>query len=650
MSVAIDVAVPSAPPPAGPGEAARGRDAGTRGDAVGRETECSHVSAFFASREGRDTLAPLARCCVERAEVPRAAAMACLDCAALCSRAEARAHAAGTRGTDRGEDLDANENSGRDCVGVFVDVRVAELFCATCDARAYNRDFDRAVLGARAFLETRERDVDARESSALETAAADDDDESKRVAKRCRGAAPAEPGRRDENAAPTSSAAERSEEPHSTLESKPKTIDDAELVAMRAADLTRVDALGVPRGVRGVVNLGNTCFMSTVLHATLRSPTVGGFFLRDGHVRELCRRDERGYVSARAEQPPSGLPCLACELDGLVCAMHGGDSKPVVPAAFLHSWWRHAPEHLRGQGQHDAHEFFLGLVSAAHADLARGAARDGDGRRDQTPGLDKGLDSVLESGRVCRESATRGDENVSSALKKSLASDDDEQTCACPMHRAFLGTLRSDVACGACGHVSTKTDPTVGLSLDVPPDGSNQSGVNQKTRVTLEECLSRFTRPERLCDADSPDSRVGLGFACARCGDRAAAKTKQMSLSRAPPTLVMHLKRFRRGAKIDRHVAFPFSLDVAPYAASAAERARCAFGDRVDGERAEKNIRSAYELFAVVVHSGGMESGHYICYVKCQNAWFRCDDHMVSRADPVVVAAAQAYLLFYHAV
>ena len=418
---------------------------------------------------------------------------------------------------------------------------------------------------------------------------------------------------------------------------------------MRAADLTRVDALGVPRGVRGVVNLGNTCFMSTVLHATLRSPTVGGFFLRDGHVRELCRRDERG-VSARAEQPPSGLPCLACELDGLVCAMFCGDSKPVVPAAFLHSWWRHAPEHLRGQGQHDAHEFFLGLVSAAHADLARGAARDGDGRRDQTPGLDKGLDSGPEPGRVCRESATRGDENVSSALKKSLAGDDDEQTCACPMHRAFLGTLRSDVACGACGHVSTKTDPTVGLSLDVPPDGLNQSGLHQKTRVTLEECLSRFTRPERLCDADSPDSKIGLGFECARCGDRAAAKTKQMSLSRAPPTLVMHLKRFRRGAKIDRHVAFPFSLDVAPYAASAAERARCAFGDRVDGERAEKNIRSAYELFAVVVHSGGMESGHYICYVKCQNAWFRCDDHRVSRADPVVVAAAQAYLLFYHAV
>ena len=113
----------------------------------------------------------------------------------------------------------------------------------------------------------------------------------------------------------------------------------------------------------------------------------------------------------------------------------------------------------------------------------------------------------------------------------------------------------------------------------------------------------------------------------------------------------MHLKRFRRGAKIDRHVAFPFALDVAPYASSAAERARLAFGDRsrrrVEGEKRlndshvddEKNCvsdppnpRSAYALFAVVVHSGGMESGHYICYVKCQDAWFRCDDHRVSRA------------------
>jgi ubiquitin carboxyl-terminal hydrolase 22/27/51 len=637
MSGAIDVAVPTAPSPAGPGEVSRGRDAGT--------PECSHVSAFFASREGRDTLAPLARCCVERAEVPRAAAMACLDCAELCSRAEARAHAAGAGGTDRGENLEPNPNRTSACRGVFVDVRVAELFCAPCDARAYNRDFDRAVLGARDVLRGRENGALGKltAADAATTAPTDDDESAKsREAKRWRGA---------HRASAENASSDEKEEDASLL----LPLRDSELKSMRAAELARVDALGVPRGVRGVANLGNTCFMSAVLHATLRSPTVGGFFLRDGHVRELC-----------ACRAPGATSCLACELDGFASALYGGDSAPVVPAAFLRAWWHRAPEHLRGQGQHDAHEFFLGLVGAAHADLARGAARSGDAA--------PATDAVHAQSGNSRETL----ETLGAAREGARGAHDDSR-CPCPMHRAFAGTLRSDVACGACGHVSTVTDPTVGLSLDVPgpgPAGADDDVLlagSGKTRVTLEACLRRFARPERLCGAGEGGAGGGA-FECARCGDRAAAKTKQMSLSRAPPTLVMHLKRFRRGAKIDRHVAFPFALDVAPYASSAAERARLAFGDRsrrrVDGRESAKeerlndspvddeksgasdppNPRSAYALFAVVVHSGGMESGHYICYVKCQDAWFRCDDHRVSRADPVVVAAAQAYLLFYHAV
>lgn len=644
MSGAIDVAVPTAPSPAGPGEVSRGREAGT--------PECSHVSAFFASREGRDTLAPLARCCVERAEVPRAAAMACLDCAALCSRAEARAHAAGTGGTDRGENLEPNPNRTSACRGVFVDVRVAELFCAPCDARAYNRDFDRAVLGARDVLRGRENGALGKPTAAdaATTAPTDDDESAKsREAKRWRGA---------HRASAENASSDEKEEDASLL----LPLRDSELKSMRAAELARVDALGVPRGVRGVANLGNTCFMSAVLHATLRSPTVGGFFLRDGHVRELC-----------ACGAPGATSCLACELDGFASALYGGDSAPVVPAAFLRAWWHRAPEHLRGQGQHDAHEFFLGLVGAAHADLARGAARSGDAA--------PATDAVHAQSGNSRETL----ETLGAAREEARGARDDSR-CPCPMHRAFAGTLRSDVACGACGHVSTVTDPTVGLSLDVPgpgPAGADDDvllageGFPRETRVTLEACLRRFARPERLCVAGEGGAGGGA-FECARCGDRAAAKTKQMSLSRAPPTLVMHLKRFRRGAKIDRHVAFPFALDVAPYASSAAERARLKFGDRsrrvredsvkegslnddspVDDEKNGSaasdppnppNPRSAYALFAVVVHSGGMESGHYVCYVKCQDAWFRCDDHRVSRADPVVVAAAQAYLLFYHAV
>lgn len=75
MSVAIGAVAPSGTPSSDPGASARENEAGTRNDLVGRKTKCTHVSSFFASREGRDTLAPLARCCVENAVAGHASTM-----------------------------------------------------------------------------------------------------------------------------------------------------------------------------------------------------------------------------------------------------------------------------------------------------------------------------------------------------------------------------------------------------------------------------------------------------------------------------------------------------------------------------------------------------------------------------------------------
>lgn len=107
---------------------------------------------------------------------------------------------------------------------------------------------------------------------------------------------------------------------------------------------------------------------------------------------------------------------------------------------------------------------------------------------------------------------------------------------------------------------------------------------------------------------------------------------------------------FTVGRKIEAHIAFPFVLSMRPYCASSTLRAR--YGDRVppaaEWPSADEH-HPPYDLFAVVEHCGSMESGHYIAYVQWQGAWFRCDDHQVTRAEPITVATAQAYLLFYAA-
>lgn len=41
-----------------------------------------------------------------------------------------------------------------------------------------------------------------------------------------------------------------------------------------------------------------------------------------------------------------------------------------------------------------------------------------------------------------------------------------------------------------------------------------------------------------------------------------------------------------------------------------------------------------YCLFAVVNHSGTIETGHYTCYIRQQrDQWFKCDDHIITRAS-----------------
>ena len=49
-----------------------------------------------------------------------------------------------------------------------------------------------------------------------------------------------------------------------------------------------------------------------------------------------------------------------------------------------------------------------------------------------------------------------------------------------------------------------------------------------------------------------------------------------------------------------------------------------------------------YSLFAVVNHSGTIESGHYTCFIRSQkDQWFKCEDHIVTRATAGEVLSSE---------
>ncbi|XP_051119661.1 ubiquitin C-terminal hydrolase 22 [Andrographis paniculata] len=352
----------------------------------------------------------------------------------------------------------------------------------------------------------------------------------------------------------------------------------------------------LPLGLRGLNNLGSTCFMNSVLQALVHAPPLRNYFLGGGHSQEICRK-------ATSVGGGNGL-CLPCDMDTVFEAVFSGERAPYSPAKFLYSWWQHS-ENLASYEQQDAHEFFISIVDRIHEKL----------------GKEKGL-ATKENG-----------------------------DCQCIAHQVFSGLLRSDVTCMSCGFTSSTYDPCVDISLDlntsIPfaadlPKASKTS--DAVATSSLAGCLDHFTRPEKL----GSDQKLF----CENCHGKHDA-LKEMSVKNLPLVLCFHIKRFehsptrRMSRKIDRHLQFPFSLDMQPYLSPSVVKKR--FGNRMfpfEGEEVDGGS-TEFEVFAVVTHSGMLESGHYVTYLRLRNRWFKCDDAWIAEVDDEVVRSSQCYLMFY---
>nr|XP_010927357.1 ubiquitin C-terminal hydrolase 22 [Elaeis guineensis]XP_019708103.1 ubiquitin C-terminal hydrolase 22 [Elaeis guineensis] len=506
---------------------------------------------------------------------------ACLACAAICCPAHAPAHAEECR-------------PGHE---IAVDVDRAELFCCACGDQVYDSEFDKAVVLAQA-------------TAAAHASASCSRLESLRKRRRV--------DHRLWTADPGEGAAMR-------RGSSPLLFPDSDPSSAGAANTSTLSPSSPPRGLRGLNNLGSTCFMNSVLQVLLHMPPFRNYFLSDRHDRFVCQQKGRKKKGANAgsrggdrRNPLGGSPdCLACDLDTLYSAVFSGDRTPYSPAKFLYSWWQHA-SNLASYEQQDAHEFFISMLDGIHGNLEH------DQHKPQSQGY--------------------GD--------------------CCIAHKVFSGVLRSDVICTICGFTSTTYDPCLDISLDldsshnsvnVPPvkshgrNGENDLLLSSQTCgvSTLMGCLERFTRPERL-DSDQK-------FFCQHCKIRQES-LKQMSIRKLPLVTCFHIKRFEHSSikkmsrKVDRYLHFPFSLDMAPYLSSSVLRSR--FGNRIfalDGEisDAATELASEFELFAVIAHSGRLEAGHYITYLRPSNQWYRCDDAWITHVSENIVRASQAYMLFY---
>ena len=194
-------------------------------------------------------------------------------------------------------------------------------------------------------------------------------------------------------------------------------------------------------GLRGIVNLGATCFMSCILQTLLHNPLVcRHFFNNDLHFFNC---DLLSRYAAPSPQIDENLACMTCLLDAVFKEVYTSSARDGCGIATLlaTAWYKN--QLLAGFQEQDAHEFWQFLLGELHLDYER----------------------VAESAGLPQE------------------------PCRCVVHSTFAGQLESSVVCSACGAITRTVDPLMDLSLEI----SRLDG-----KATLYDCLDQFTRHEPL--------------------------------------------------------------------------------------------------------------------------------------------------------
>lgn len=342
----------------------------------------------------------------------------------------------------------------------------------------------------------------------------------------------------------------------------------------------------------GLPNLGNTCYMNSVLQCLLNSD-INRFILEGEHL--IGNPDERPLTNSFAQ-----VLCNAftrrIERNVLVRSLF----------RFKNTLERLAPI-FKGYNQNDAHEFFRLLIEKIHDEL-------NDAPKKQESYSEFNPSRRATSLRLIAEEWLR----YSRERDNSIITD------------IFGGILLNEIICTNCNKASYTFQDALDLPLNLP--GSNGASYYDYRKIT-----SLYTSLDDFVESENVE-----GYKCENCKSKDTCM-KKTTIWKAPEILVIQLKRFvydqngELNALKDR-VSFPLDNLSVEY-----------FMHQESNEN-----RNSYKLYGIVNHTGSLDSGHYISYIYNEGLkrWLEYNDRDINVVDDQELrlyaqGSAEPYLLLY---
>lgn len=340
----------------------------------------------------------------------------------------------------------------------------------------------------------------------------------------------------------------------------------------------------------GLVNLGNTCYMNSVLQALV-----------------MTKQFSREILLSRIDEP------LFYQIQKLLALLLHSDRPELTPRALLVA--ARPPDFVPGY-QQDSSEFLGYLLEKLH-------------EQERKMYIDKKPWNTHEGAQQLMAGKASGTTNSSSGEESNppTAIPQASETTFPPtlIQKTFDGKLFVTYQCGVCGSKSTNLDAFRSFELSFP-ESTNMSN------YTVQKLLDFYCSSEKLIGDNQ--------YYCDNCKQLCDGE-RSIRIIKSPKNLILTLKHFQYDqqrhtrAKLMNKVLHDeiISLRVVP--------------------ELEPASVVRYSLYAAVVHAGtSMDSGHYYTYAQDKpDCWYKFNDNFVTKVSVdelhTLASPNTPYILFY---
>lgn len=300
-------------------------------------------------------------------------------------------------------------------------------------------------------------------------------------------------------------------------ETKPssKVYSKVEIVRPSAAKIRNLNPTfgGLGASLTGLRNMGNTCYMNSILQCLCNTPAMAEYFNNNYYLEDINRYNILGHKGEVAE-----------EFGVIMKALWAGLYKCISPRDFKVTIGK-INDQFAGYDQQDSQELLLFLMDGLHEDLNKADNRKRY-KEEENDHLDDHAAADLAWGKH-------------KLLNESI------------IVALFQGQFKSTVQCLTCHRKSRTFETFMYLSLPLA----------STSKCSLQDCLRLFSKEEKLTDNNK--------VFCRHCKAHRDS-TKKLEIWKVPPIVLVHLKRFsyegRWKQKLQTTVDFPLeTLDLAQY-------------------------------------------------------------------------------------